>query len=710
MADNETTITPADVKALLTEFVSRERQTYVGMRYVPKFADPIAWDSDTEYEPLTMVTHNDAIYVSKFYVPADVDISETDYWVMWGTFDDAIVDTDMIADGAVTLAKLASNVIASLPSPTDAQVDSAVFDWLDVHPEATTTVQDNSVTDAKLVQTGGVLSRVDDISKMSVRGSIESTNLFDSSNVAVGGYVSWSTGDFVADQTYVASGFIPVTSGKTYSTIRFLTISGHYVQGYAKNVHVAFFNASKEYLSGAYNQRNVVPPASCAYVRISPPSSYENFYFGLKRFLAKPESFGRLLESDYLYDSAETNRDKVLGNHTPNIVDPSAIVRGKYISYATGVLAPADNDTLVGRYGASDFIAIGSHNKLYAWSDVSTLQGGTSQLAFYDSDYQYISGLINVPAIGTAVDIPSGAVYVAVSVYYDTTDSYPVACWSFEPIDRMYDYGTYATIESSEIIVASDGSGNYTTVTDAVSNASSGDIIKVKSGIYDNEQIEAWGKDVSIIGENSLSTIIRNGTNTYETPPLEMDCGFLENITIESYGTGTPSGVSGWESYGMHVEGNGLYNNELLCRNVIFKCAANAGVGMGMRGGCHVSFENCRFESGETYSVFLHDAANINYTGEQHVTFKDCVFYSERASGTIILRIDSQKTVGATVYPEFIGNVFALSSGDTPTVTYTNSDTSSGQASTIGTFNELINFYKVPTSMGNNVSSLNYYS
>lgn len=38
---------------------------------------------------------------------------------------------------------------------TDAQVAA----WLEAHPEATTTVQDNSITDAKLVQSGGILSR-----------------------------------------------------------------------------------------------------------------------------------------------------------------------------------------------------------------------------------------------------------------------------------------------------------------------------------------------------------------------------------------------------------------------------------------------------------------------------------------------------------------------------------------------------------------------
>lgn len=119
MADNETTITPEDVKKLLTEFVSRERQTYVGMRYVPKFADPIAWDSDTEYEPLTMVTHNDAVYVSKFYVPADVDISETEYWARWGSLGTGVVDFDTLTDAVRSAYVRTFDTVSDMQSATD---------------------------------------------------------------------------------------------------------------------------------------------------------------------------------------------------------------------------------------------------------------------------------------------------------------------------------------------------------------------------------------------------------------------------------------------------------------------------------------------------------------------------------------------------------------------------------------------------------------
>lgn len=57
--------------------------------------------------------------------------------------------------------------------PSDAQAEQVITQWLDAHPEATTTVQDGaittakladgSVTDAKLVQSGGVLGDVGDL-------------------------------------------------------------------------------------------------------------------------------------------------------------------------------------------------------------------------------------------------------------------------------------------------------------------------------------------------------------------------------------------------------------------------------------------------------------------------------------------------------------------------------------------------------------------
>lgn len=59
---------------------------YVGARYVPKFSNPIAWDINRSYEPLTIVTYLNNSYTSKVPVPVGVDITNEEYWVVTGNY------------------------------------------------------------------------------------------------------------------------------------------------------------------------------------------------------------------------------------------------------------------------------------------------------------------------------------------------------------------------------------------------------------------------------------------------------------------------------------------------------------------------------------------------------------------------------------------------------------------------------------------------
>ena len=59
---------------------------YIGARYVPIFADPVEWDDEREYEPLTIVIHDGSCYTSKCYVPKGAPLppypeGQTKYWV-----------------------------------------------------------------------------------------------------------------------------------------------------------------------------------------------------------------------------------------------------------------------------------------------------------------------------------------------------------------------------------------------------------------------------------------------------------------------------------------------------------------------------------------------------------------------------------------------------------------------------------------------------
>lgn len=59
---------------------------YVGARYVPLFAEPLEWDRNTPYEPLTIVYNNGNSYTSRQYVPSGTDISNEAYWALTGNY------------------------------------------------------------------------------------------------------------------------------------------------------------------------------------------------------------------------------------------------------------------------------------------------------------------------------------------------------------------------------------------------------------------------------------------------------------------------------------------------------------------------------------------------------------------------------------------------------------------------------------------------
>jgi uncharacterized protein YoxC len=70
---------------------------YIGARYVPIFADPVEWDDEREYEPLTIVIHNGDCYTSKCYVPKGAQLppypeGQTKYWVKTSDYNYQLAD------------------------------------------------------------------------------------------------------------------------------------------------------------------------------------------------------------------------------------------------------------------------------------------------------------------------------------------------------------------------------------------------------------------------------------------------------------------------------------------------------------------------------------------------------------------------------------------------------------------------------------------
>ena len=180
--------TPQQIEQFLQEFfdVVGTRQ-YVGARYVPIFGRKgeasIEWDNDAPYEPLSVVMHQGVSYVSKQYVPKDVEITDTTYWAETYRFNAQVEQyrqevlsfqsqiDDMRSDleddyvpfpEGVVYPKYGTigQVLTTLANgetkwedpvvPSDAQAEAVITEWLDAHPEATTTVLDGAITDAKI--------------------------------------------------------------------------------------------------------------------------------------------------------------------------------------------------------------------------------------------------------------------------------------------------------------------------------------------------------------------------------------------------------------------------------------------------------------------------------------------------------------------------------------------------------------------------------
>ena len=107
-------------------------------------------------------------------------------------------------------------------------------------------------------------------------------------------------------------------------------------------------------------------------------------------------------------NKSKLNFAAITGTPSKNLFDKHAVYSGKYVRYQDGALA--DNES----YAASDYIAI-KPNTTYT----PTV---TDQLAFKDSNYEYISGLgLNTY---TSFTTPANAAYVQVSVPKNRLDVY----------------------------------------------------------------------------------------------------------------------------------------------------------------------------------------------------------------------------------------------------------------------------------------------
>lgn len=102
---------------------------YVGARYVPKFASPVEWASNTSYEALTIVTFNNASYTSKIPVPPTVGnpANNPNYWALTGNYNAQVEEyIAEVQEYEASLTKQYDNIEA-LSNATNTNLNDYVY-------------------------------------------------------------------------------------------------------------------------------------------------------------------------------------------------------------------------------------------------------------------------------------------------------------------------------------------------------------------------------------------------------------------------------------------------------------------------------------------------------------------------------------------------------------------------------------------------------
>lgn len=77
------------------------------MNKLPSFANPVNWDAQTSYTPLTIVINDGHAYTSKQDVPAGTPLTNTSYWFPTGNIYKLLGDVDTKVNGLKVLRETA---------------------------------------------------------------------------------------------------------------------------------------------------------------------------------------------------------------------------------------------------------------------------------------------------------------------------------------------------------------------------------------------------------------------------------------------------------------------------------------------------------------------------------------------------------------------------------------------------------------------------
>ena len=188
-------------------------------------------------------------------------------------------------------------------------------------------------------------------------------------------------------------------------------------------------------------------------------------------------------------------------------------------------------------------------------------------------------------------------------------------------------------------LVVGKSGGDYASIQDAIDNAydtpSNPVTIIIKPGVY-HEYIISVGRNISLVGVDKETCIIRNDSGDYYKAPLKISGnGYVSNLTFLA--THDDNIKCKIPSYAVQCDSEGA--GKLTFYNCKLVSNQNSAVGIGMHQDQTIIFDKCEFIKNSIYgcgSFYCHNDVTSNITN-QHLVIKDC--HITTSSG-VAMRID----------------------------------------------------------------------
>lgn len=257
-----------------------------------------------------------------------------------------------------------------------------------------------------------------------------------------------------------------------------------------------------------------------------------------------------------------------------------------------------------------DAVTIGSYavNKTDSYSSSETRLRTTANANYFVLVMSISSGTVE-DAIAESVIAQATAYPTEYTPYYISVD---------DAINNSI--GKYTSPDCIEVGTNSD-KYEYTDINTAVV-ANPNSVIHVNYGTYETE-VANLATNKKLIGKDRDLCILTGTNKDYDTPPIEIAGGIVKNFTIDMANDPNTSHAG----YCLHSDNSATANNTLLVENCKFTCTGQHSVGLGIRGGETVIFDNCVFEQNDGVSkrvpIYAHNSSG---TSVATMKFHNCYF------------------------------------------------------------------------------------